>query len=99
MLLVAVALAKDNTKAEPKKRSLLLGLLAHHSNQKWSSPPKKEVGVEIEEKGHLKLEDNYQFSFGDNFEFGEQLQSFGHHGIEISEGEIKCPVFQRKSIE
>lgn len=99
MLLVAVALAKDNTKAEPKKRSLLLGLLAHHSNQKWSSPPKKETGVEIEEKGHLKLEDNSQFSFGDNFEFGEQLQSFGHHGIEISEGEIKCPVFQRKSIE
>lgn len=99
MLLVAVPLAKGNTKAEPKKRSLLLGLLAHHSNHKWSSPPKKEAGLELGGKSHLELEENSHFSIGDNIEFGEQHQLFGHHGLEISEGEIKCPVFQRKSIE
>lgn len=92
-----MALAKEDTKAEPKKRSLLLGLLAHHGHQKWSSPPKKEAGLELGEKGHLELEDNFHFSIGDNVEFGEQHQSFGHPGLEISEGEIKCPVFQRKS--
>lgn len=104
VLLLTSTLAKKDETKDPEnknqKRSLLLGLglLAHRlEHHGWGKGHKKEENhLDVgEAKVELGGEDHFgigSFDFGGGHEIG----SVGHHGLEVKEGEIKCPVFQCK---